>query len=166
MSHVRAHVTSAPTFLAGGSETSGRFESAGSAAYYHADPPAPCSAVLPPEVLIWARAALFFLITRHIRSHGRVLPNGATEVTCPPQFWLSHPSHHLRTPWSLAGWIQRTQGKPWAGEAIQLLKEGILEPSSGSDSHPSSHQPQGLSQEREREEERLKKIFFYEGTDF
>ena len=106
------------------------------------------------------REALFFLITRHIRSHGRVLPNGVTEVTCPPQFWLSLPSHHLHTPWSLAGWIQRTQGKPWAGEATELLKEGVLEPSSGSDSHPSSHQPQGLSQEWERGRE-VKKNFFF-----
>ena len=82
MCHVCACVTSAPTFLASGSETSGHSESAGSAAYYHADPLAPCSAVLPPEVSVWAREASFFLITHHIWSHDRVLPNGVTEVTC------------------------------------------------------------------------------------
>ena len=145
--HVCACVTSAPTFLASGSETSGHSESTGSAAYYHADPLAPCSAVLPPEVSVWAREASFFLITHHIWSHDRVLPNGVTEVTCLAQPWLSHPLSHLHTPWLLAGWMQRTQGKPWAGQAVELLKEGVLEPSSGSDSDPSSHQPWGLSQE-------------------
>lgn len=65
--------------------------------------------------------------------------------------------------------MQRTQGKPWAKAAAELLNEEVPEPSSGSESQPSSHEPTGTVCHRsEREEEGLKKKkskLLYEGTE-